>query len=238
MEVLRKSPAAPCPYLFFGFMNGFCCGRGIMDSLHIWKELHGEKMEHPFVILPEEPAPEGVEHCERCELSKQRTRVIWGEGNPRAPLMLILDNPGAREDRQGNSFLCGTRETLQLGMREAGLDTDSVYVTYLLKCRPIRAYNKPEARAACLPHLQMQLQMKQPLVLFGFGNVVAEALFPQKENASVKELRGGWHDYQGKPIRFTYHPLAVRRRPNLFQFFVKDLKALKAKWKEVQRVRL
>lgn len=189
-------------------------------------------MDYPFVILPEEQTPEDIQHCERCELSKHRNRVIWGEGNPQASLMMILDNPGAREDRQGNSFLCGTRETLQLGMREAGIDANSVYVTYLLKCRPIRAYNKPEARAACLPHLQLQLLQRQPSVLFGFGNVVAEALFPQMENASVKELRGNWHDFQGLPIGFTYHPLAVRRRPNLLRFFVEDLKALKEKWKE------
>ncbi|RCW42993.1 uracil-DNA glycosylase [Paenibacillus prosopidis] len=186
----------------------------------------------PFVILPEEAAPLGVQHCERCELSNQRDRVIWGEGNPEAPILMILDNPGAREDRQGNSFLCGTRETLQCGMREAGLDTDSVYVTYLLKCRPIRSYNKPEAREACSPNLQIQLQEKKPLVLLGFGNVVAGALFPRNENVSVKELRGRWHEYQGIPIGFTYHPLAVRRRPNLMKFFVHDLIALKERWRE------
>lgn len=148
--------------------------------------------------------------------------------------MLILDNPGAREDREGNSFLCGTRETLQFGMREAGIDVNDVYVTYLLKCRPMRAYNKPGARAACLPHLQLQIFQKQPLVLFGFGNVVAEAIFTDKEDASVKELRGSWYEWQGTPTSFTYHPLAVRRRPNLLRFFEEDLKALKEKWNEIQ----
>ncbi|WP_433946763.1 uracil-DNA glycosylase [Paenibacillus sp. SN-8-1] len=190
-------------------------------------------MGHPYVILPEEQAPGGIEHCEICELSKQRNRVIWGEGNPKAPLMMILDNPGAREDPEGNSFLCGTRETLQFGMREAGIVENDVYVTYLLKCRPMRAYNKPEARAACLPHLLLQLLQKQPLVLFGFGNVVVEAIFPDKENARVKKLRGSWYEYQSTPISFTYHPLAVRRRPNLLKFFVEDLKALKEKWEEI-----
>ncbi|AWB46595.1 uracil-DNA glycosylase [Paenibacillus sp. CAA11] len=189
-------------------------------------------MDHSFVILPEEQTPKGIQHCELCELSRQRHRVIWGEGNPNAPLMLILDNPGAREDREGNSFLCGTRETLQLGLREAGIEIDSVYVTYLLKCRPVRAYDKPTARAACFPHLQLQLGEKQPLVLFGFGNVVAEALFPQQENISVKELRGSWQEFRGMPIGFTYHPLAVRRRPNLLRFFIDDLAALKEKWRE------
>ncbi|GAA0136152.1 uracil-DNA glycosylase [Paenibacillus sp. YSY-4.3] len=195
-------------------------------------------MDQPFVVLPEEQAPQGIEHCELCELSKQRNRVIWGEGNPKASLMMILDNPGAREDREGNSFLCGTRETLQFGMRESGIDVNEVYVTYLLKRRPMRAYNKPETRAACLPHLQMQIFQKQPLVLFGFGNVVAEALFPDTESASVKELRGSWQEFQGTPVGFTYHPLAVRRRPNLLSFFVEDLKALREKWKEIQHVRV
>ncbi|GIO32905.1 MULTISPECIES: uracil-DNA glycosylase [Paenibacillus] len=190
------------------------------------------EMGHPCVILPEEQAPESTQHCERCELFKQRNRIIWGEGNPESSLMLILDNPGAREDREGNPFLCGTRETLQLGMREAGMDTHAVYVTYLLKRRPIRAYNKPATRAACLSHLQLQLLQKQPSVLFGFGNAVAAALFPQQENATVKELRGNWHKFGGMPIGFTYHPLAVRRRPNLLRFFVEDLKALKEKWEE------
>lgn len=66
----------------------------------------------------------------------------------------------------------------------------------------------------------------------GFGNVVVEGLFPEKENATVKELRGSWHEFQGIPISFTYHPLAVRRRPNLLRFFVEDLKDLREKWEE------
>lgn len=193
-------------------------------------------MDRPFIILPEEPSPDNITNCELCELSRQRKRVIWGEGNPEASILMILDNPGAREDRQGHAFLCGTRETLQLGLREAGIHITEVYVTYLLKCRPIRAYNKPEARTACLPHLQLQLHQKQPLVLFGFGNVVAEAIFPEEEGAAVKELRGGWHKFQGFPIGFTYHPLAVRRRPNLLKLFVEDLKALNEKWAELKQL--
>ncbi|MDD9269232.1 uracil-DNA glycosylase [Paenibacillus sp. GCM10023248] len=196
-----------------------------------------QQVDTPYVILPEEAAPVNAQHCERCELSNQRSRVIWGEGNPDAPILFILDNPGAREDRQGNSFLCGTRETLQHGMSLAGLNIDSVYVTYLLKCRPIRAYNKPAAREACSPHLQTQLLKKKPRLLFGFGNVVAESVFPGQENATVKELRGSWHEFQGLPIGFTYHPLAVRRRPNLMRYFIDDLTALQRRWAEIESSR-
>ncbi|WP_240420094.1 uracil-DNA glycosylase [Paenibacillus periandrae] len=169
--------------------------------------------------------------CERCELSKQRNRVIWGEGNPDAPIFILLDNPGSREDKEGNSFICGTRETLQIGMREAGLDVALVYVTYLLKCRPIRAYNKPLAREACYSHLQLQLKEKKPFLLIGLGNVVVQTLFPDHE-ADVKSYRGKWHEYQGVPITFSYHPLAVRRRPILMKHFVEDIKFVVEKFKK------
>ncbi|MBP1156682.1 MULTISPECIES: uracil-DNA glycosylase [unclassified Paenibacillus] len=185
----------------------------------------------PF-ILPEEPVPPFAIACQQCELSKQRHRVIWGEGNPNAPVFILLDNPGSREDREGQPFVCGTRETLQYGMREAGLDIDSVYVSYLLKCRPIRAYNKPLAREACFSHLQLQLKEKRPDVLFALGNVVVQTLFPDQE-ADVKSYRGKWHTFQEMPIAVSYHPLAVRRRPVLMKYFVEDIKFVAEKIKDM-----
>jgi uracil-DNA glycosylase len=180
-------------------------------------------MDFRPVQLDEEPAPAHAIACQQCELSKQRKRVIWGEGNPNAPIIVILDNPGAREDKEGKPWVCGTRETLQLGLREAGLGLDNIYVTYLLKCRPLRAYDKPAARGACSMHLELQLAQKKPELLIGLGNVVVQALFPEEE-ADVKGYRGRWHAYQEIPINFSYHPLAVRRRPVLMKYFIEDLK--------------
>lgn len=187
----------------------------------------------PFIILPEEAVPPEVRNCECCELYKQRTRMVWGEGNPNASIMMIMDNPGAREDREGGAFVCGTRQTLQLGMREAGLPLDAVYVTYLLKRRPVRAYDKPIVREACLKHLHDQISAKGPRLLLGFGNVVSETLFSDLEDASVKSLRTAWQLYRDIPVTFTYHPLAVRRRPNLMKLFVEDLRLLTERWKQM-----
>lgn len=176
------------------------------------------------MILPEEPVPPEAAGCERCELSRHGSRMVWGEGNPEAPLLILLDNPGARETKEGAPFLCGTRDTLQIGLHQAGLDVDSVYITYLLKRRPKRAYDKPAAREACQTHLMHQLAEKQPKMLFGLGNVVVQHLFPDREGADVKSFRGKWHEYLGIPAAFSYHPLAVRRRPVLMKLFVEDLK--------------
>jgi uracil-DNA glycosylase family 4 len=174
-------------------------------------------------ILPEESPPSFAVECQRCELSKQRQRVVWAEGNPEAAIFILMDNPGLRENREGVSFVCGTRETLQYGLREAGIDIGLVYVSYLLKCRPIRAYNKTLARETCFSHLQFQLEGKKPRLLLGLGNTVAESLFPQRE-ADVKGFRGKWHMFNGIPTALSYHPLAVRRRPALMKYFLEDLR--------------
>ena len=187
------------------------------------------------VILPEHAAPAHAANCTNCELARQRKRVVWGEGNPEAPVVILLDNPGLREDKEGNAFVCGTRDTLQEGLAAAGIPLGQVYVTYLLKCRPIRAYDKPAAREACAPHLRAQLAGTAPDLLLGLGNVVAQFLFGREE-ADVKGLRGRWHEVDGLPTAFSYHPLAVRRRPVLMRYFLEDLRFVAERLRETERI--
>ncbi len=173
------------------------------------------------VILPEESAPESCRHCRRCELSGHGSRMIWGEGCPAASTFVVLDNPGAREDREGRPFLCGTRETLQQAAYEAGFEPGSFYVSYLLKCRPRRAYDKPGARAICISYLWEQLKRVHPACVICLGDVVCQSFFGDPE-AAVKKLRGRVHSVKGYSVVASYHPLAVRRRPVLYRHFLED----------------
>lgn len=175
----------------------------------------------PEIWLEEFPTSNAV-NCNRCELHKQRTRVIWGEGNPNAPILALLDNSGARENKQGEPFVCATRVMLQKVIQEAGLCKNDVYATYLLKCRPIRAYDKPAAREACSGWLSEQIQEKKPKIVVLLGLVVAGFVLSLPE-AEMSELRGRYHYvFKGIPAIVTYHPLAVHRRPNLFRSFLSD----------------
>ena len=174
---------------------------------------------------PEEPTPKCVEDCQECGLYKHGTRMIWGEGNPEAPIMIILDNPGAREDRDGNLYVCGTRDTLQQAANEVGLSVDDLYVTYILKRRPTKAYEKETVRDICIAHLEEQLQVKKPKIVFCLGNVAVQSFF-QNPGVDVKSLRGAVHEVRGFRTFVAYHPLAVRRRPNLWSLFINDWKEL------------
>lgn len=173
------------------------------------------------IVWPEHRPPGHAEFCDRCELAGQRQRVIWGEGNPSADVLVLLDNPGAREDREGNAFVCGTRETLQQAADEAGFRPEDLYVTYVVKCRPRKAYDKPLAREACSVHLAEQLLHTRPAIVFCLGNVALQSFLNDPE-AEVKRMRGTWTEAAGTAVTASYHPLAVRRRPALYRFFLDD----------------
>lgn len=172
-------------------------------------------------VWPEDTMPEDASSYLACEICTPRTRIVWGEGNPRAPVAVILDNPGAREDRDGREYVCGTRQTLQNALHGAGLSAEDVYVTYLLKCRPLRAYDKQAVRMFSLPFLVRQLGAMRLAFIVCLGDTVVQAMFNDRD-VHVKDLRGKWHTVLGRPCIVSYHPLAVRRRPNLMSRFMAD----------------
>lgn len=135
--------------------------------------------------------------------------------------MIILDNPGLHEDREGNEFVCGTRQTLQQVANDVGLNTDDLYVIYILKRKPTRSYEKEQVRETCIIHLSQQLRVKQPEYILCLGNVAVQSFF-QNPDVDVKSLRGATHDVKGLQTMVAYHPLAVRRRPNLRVKFEED----------------
>jgi DNA polymerase len=173
------------------------------------------------MIWPEDNLPQEAENYKQCEICTEKSRIIWGEGNPLAPVMVILDNPGAREDKEGNEYVCGTRQTLQRALSQANIAPDNIYATYLLKCRPLRQYNKEEVRAFSKPFLIQQITLMRPKFIVCLGDTVVQAMFDDR-GTHVKDLRGAWHVVLGHPCIVSYHPLAVRRRPNLMRQFMED----------------
>ncbi len=182
------------------------------------------------VSWPEDPVPKAYNECGKCGLINHKSRMIWGEGNPQAEVIIILDNPGDREDRKtGQPFVCGTRQTLQFAAREAGFKSEDLYITYVLKYKPTKAYPKEETRKICIHHLHNQIENKNPKLIFRLGNIAVQSYF-NNDSVTVKELRGKWHAVNGTLVLTGYHPLAVRRRPNLMPMFLEDWGMLSSKF--------
>ncbi len=177
------------------------------------------------MIWPEDELPEDATSYKKCELCGPKSRIIWGEGTPKAPIFIILDNPGAREDKDGIEYVCGTRQTLQAALHDVNLGVKDVYLTFLLKCRPLHRYDKENARAFSKPFLIRQIESAQPKFIVCLGDTIVKTMF-ENDNANVRDLRGAWHLLFGHPCIVSYHPLAVRRRPNLMRQFLEDWSTL------------
>lgn len=170
---------------------------------------------------PEDEVPPHIDPDSLSVLADHGNRVIWGEGLPAAPIFIVLDNPGAREDADGRPFVCGTRRTLWEAVEAAGIAPERCYVTYLLKRRPRRAYAREHAWRAYEPVLNDQFRASRPRVLVFCGGTVINALLDA--NLEIKDARGNKFTYSGFPVVAAYHPLAARRRPQLFPSLVADL---------------
>jgi len=150
--------------------------------------------------------------CTRCELAKNRTQIVFGDGNPSAQLMFIGEGPGEQEDLRGIPF-CGRAGELLTSMIERGLGIprSSVYICNVVKCRPPgNRTPTPEEVATCRPFLDGQIEIIRPKVIVALGRPAASLLIGRA--VQITKVRGIWHEYRGIPVMPTFHPAFLLRQ--------------------------
>src|SRR5947209_10719181 len=103
--------------------------------------------------------------CTRCRLSKGRTQVVFGVGDPNAGVMFIGEGAGYYEDKQGEPFVGAAGQLLTKLVGESGLRREDVYICKVVKCRPPGNRGPlPDEVAACRPYLLGQLENVRPVL--------------------------------------------------------------------------
>ncbi len=156
-----------------------------------------------------------VASCERCPLCKGRTRTVFGRGAADACEVLIVgEGPGEQEDLQGEPFVGRAGKLLDSMLAAAGIDAgETAYITNVVKCRPPENRNPEEAEIlACDPYLRRQVELLSPKLLLVLGRVAGNAML--KAGATMADMRGKVHDFEGMPAVATYHPAYLLRRPS------------------------
>lgn len=154
-----------------------------------------------------------IGECRRCRLCEQRSKVVFGVGDPRARLMFIGEGPGADEDRIGEPFVGRAGQLLDRIIVAMGLERSQVYIGNIVKCRPPENRAPlPDEAATCLPFLAAQIAIIKPEVIVALGKVALEGLVAQ-EVAGITRVRGQWFDYRGIPVLATFHPAYLLRNP-------------------------
>ena len=122
--------------------------------------------------------------CKGCELWEPATQVVFSAGNPRAPMMLVGEQPGDAEDRQGIPFVGPAGKLLQRALADAGVEVGDVYVTNAVKHfrftergkRRIHATPQVAHIQACRPWLEAELTVVDPALTVCLGATAARSL--------------------------------------------------------------
>lgn len=173
-------------------------------------------------LVPERPTlpalQEAASACQACALWEGTTQTVFGEGPPSAPLMLVGEQPGDREDREGHPFVGPAGRELGDGLEAAGIDRDAAYVTNVVKHfnftprgkRRIHQKPKGEHVTACRPWLDAEIDVVDPRVIVALGATAAKALLGS--SFRVTKQRGElveWPD--GRMVTATVHPSSILR---------------------------
>lgn len=168
--------------------------------------------------------------CQRCKLWTTRTKIVFGEGNPKAELMFVGEAPGADEDASGRPFVGRAGQLLTKMIEAINLKREDVYIANILKSRPPGNRN-PEAdeTRACIPFLYRQIASIQPKLIVTLGNPATQGLLETK--TGISRLRGEFQNFPriaGIKLMPTFHPAYLLRSPDKKREAWEDMKKVRA----------
>lgn len=179
--------------------------------------------------------------CRRCPLYKSATQTVFGEGPANAHIMMVGEQPGDQEDRQGRPFVGPAGHVLDEALAAAALDRKAIYLTNAVKHfkneprGKRRLHKRPNQYEVdrCRWWLDKELVLVRPRLVVALGGTASRALAGRP--VVIGRTRGVRTTFaDGSPGLITIHPSAILRmrekrdRDEAMRAFVRDLKAARA----------
>jgi DNA polymerase len=180
-----------------------------------------------------------VQTCRGCDLYRNATQAVFGEGGSPARIVLVGEQPGDEEDRKGHPFVGPAGKVLRRALEDAGIDPAQVYITNAVKHFKFeergkrRIHKKPAAAEvkACSPWLVAEMKLVRPQVLVCLGATAAQAILGRTYRLTQEHGRFVEHSWAPN-VTSTLHPSAILRAPDAeqrhaaYDQLVADLKAV------------
>jgi uracil-DNA glycosylase family protein len=177
--------------------------------------------------------------CHGCDLYSNATQTVFGEGPKTARVVLVGEQPGNEEDRQGHPFVGPAGEILDRALANAGIDRSTTYVTNVVKHfrfeeRGKRRLHKKPTMAeirACQPWFEAEMEILKPKVIVCLGATAAQALLGNKFRL-MQERGVPVKDRRAEYVVATIHPSAILRTPDTadrqaaYSRFVEELRVV------------
>jgi uracil-DNA glycosylase len=206
------------------------------------------KRKHAALVEDLETLREEAAHCRACDLWKNATQIVFGEGPQDAQIMLVGEQPGDKEDLAGKPFVGPAGQMLDRALEEAGINRKKVYVTNAVKHfkfvrrGKIRLHQKPNTSEikACRQWYERELALIKPMVVVAMGATAAQSVFGKI--TPINKNRGRLIDLDdGIKALVTVHPSYLLRVPDAdakareYRRFVDDLKVAAAVMRKAAR---
>ncbi|MBR2715190.1 MAG: uracil-DNA glycosylase [Ruminococcus sp.] len=173
------------------------------------------------------------EECQKCDLCKTRTNVVFGVGNKNAEVLFIGEGPGENEDLQGEPFVGRAGKLLDKLLYAVDLDRNkNVYIANIVKCRPPKNRDPfSDEQIECMDWLRAQTRLIRPKIIVCLGRIAAMKII--KPDFKITKEHGIFFKKNGTHIMAMFHPAAILRNPSQMEDALKDFIILREKIKEV-----
>jgi len=173
-----------------------------------------------------------ISNIKNCELKKSATNIVFGDGNPKAKIMLIGEGPGSNEDQEGLPFVGRAGALLDKMLASIDLNRKNVYITNVVNYRPPENRRPTEEEIAkYLPYLKKHIEIINPKILILLGSTALNALIGNK--VVISKARGQWIEKQfgecKTSVIVTFHPAFLMRQPAQKKMAWIDLKMIREK---------
>ena len=172
-----------------------------------------------------------------CELKKNSTQIVFGDGDPQSPIMIIGEGPGQKEDEMGKPFVGDAGALLNKMLEAINIKRPKIYITNVVNYRPPNN-RKPEPSEInrYSAFLREHINIINPKILILMGSTAMEALFGQtlkisKERGKWKELIVNQNTYE---TILTFHPAYLLRQPDQKKYSWADLKMIRKRIDELK----
>jgi uracil-DNA glycosylase family 4 len=173
-----------------------------------------------------------IANCRQCELARQRTKVVPGEGAEDADIAFIGEAPGWHEDQQGRPFVGPAGQFLDELLASIRLRRQQVYICNVLKCRPPGNRDpSPTEIKTCQQWLDRQLQLLHPKIIVTLGRYSMARFFPGE---TISKIHGRARKDGGLIYFAMYHPAAALHQQSLRETIQADMLKIPALLAEAQ----
>jgi len=216
MPAVKKIKKAPPPPPLVNTKDQYYTAKILAENSHTLSELK-----------------KSIESFEGCSLKKTASTTVFGDGNPKADLMLIGEAPGADEDLQGLPFVGMSGQLLSKALSCIDIfSRDQYYITNMIPWRPPGNRQPSSAELeACLPFVEKHIALVNPKVLAFVGGTAAKTLLNTTQSLNRLKNQEIYYKtpFSNKEIRAfaLYHPAYLLRSPSKKAVLWNDLLTLR-----------